>query len=132
MFRRHSSTKSRLDYRDGALIVTMRGLRREISGAAVTGECAMADPINHGEEEFHIVVTAGEIVVAGPFVPGSIESIAALSKDRPDIHRTQRRLLNIPFRFREPGLSRLFPIAGLHVAPRTALSAFPFEDEDED
>lgn len=130
MFRRHSSTKSRLDYRDGALIVTMRELRRQIPGAAVTDiiECAMADPINHGEEEFHIVVTAGEIVVAGPFVLGSVEAIAALSKDRPDIHRTQRRLLNIPFRFRGSGLSCLFPIAGLHVAPRTALSAFPLED----
>ena len=135
MFRRQTpqpEAAPRLDHRDGALVVTAHGAARIIPDAGVTDilECAMADPIAHGEEEFHIVVTADEILIVGPFVAGGLEAVDALTRDRPEIARRRRHLFNIPLRFREPGLSRLFPVAGLHVAPRAALADLPFVEQD--
>ncbi|MCV0394039.1 MAG: hypothetical protein K5872_19025 [Rhizobiaceae bacterium] len=128
------ATKPRLDYRDGTLLAETPRFRHVVPGTAVTGiiECRMADPINHGEEPFHIVTTADEIVVAGPFVDGALGAVEALSRQRPGIRRGHRLVRNIPYRFREPGFLRLrlFPIAGLVVAPRAALSAFEFASED--
>lgn len=122
---------TRLDYRNGAFLAAMPRSARRLPGAEIVRivECRMADPINHGEEGFHVLLTADAMLLVGPFVAGALGALEAFRNDFAAIP-TERRLVRVvPWRFREAGFLGLFPVAGLVLAPRSDLAALEFLTE---
>lgn len=124
---------ARLDYRNGAFLAAMPRPVRRLPGADVVRivECRMADPISHGEEDFHILLTADAMLLVGPFVAGALGALEAFRRDFAAIPSERRLVRTIPWRFREAGFLGLrpFPVAGLVLAPRPDLAAFEFLTE---
>ena len=84
----------------------------------------MADPVAHGEETFHILLTADSFLLLGPFFPGSLGAIEALRASHPEIPVALRFVGRVPFRYRQPGWLRLFPVPGTGEGPRQDLQKF--------
>lgn len=126
--------RRRLDYRNGDFLVVMPRSARRLPGADVTRilECRMADPISHGEEAFHVLLTEDAMLLVGPFVAGALGAIEGFRSDFAAIPTERRLVRTMPWRFREAGFLRLrpFPVADLVLAPRSDLAALEFLAQD--
>ena len=115
-----------VSFADGALVFKMGKKHVRVPADTVTGllECRMADPVQHGDEEFHIVRFDSRFALIGPFVEGGLGAIGRLRAARPDLALTRGWIACLPWSFRESGRFglRLFPIAGLVVRGQDELA----------
>jgi hypothetical protein len=123
-------TAATVVYGDGVFLVSAGASRRRFAAQKIRSivEVRVAGFLDDDEDPFHIVQTDDEIVVIGPFVRGGLGALENLAADWPQISRRSCLTANVPYRFRARGFLglRLFPVAGLAVAPLSALAAFDF------
>jgi len=93
----------------------------------------MADPLAHGEETFHFLLSPERFVLIGPFVSGGLAAMAAVREACPDIPCEDRYVGRVPYRYREPGWFglRLFPVPGLRTGPLQDLDLFELSETGE-
>ena len=125
-------TAATVVYGDGVLLVSAGASRCRFAAQAIRSivEVRVAGLLDDDEDPFHIVQIDDEIVVIGPFVCGGLGALEKLAADWPEISRRSRLTANVPYRFRARAILglRLFPVAGLAIAPLSALAAFDFLD----
>ncbi|MEM6422624.1 MAG: hypothetical protein AAF698_08540 [Pseudomonadota bacterium] len=94
-------------------------------------DCRMADPIAHGEEEFHILEGRERFVLIGLFAYGGLGAVEAFCRAHPAIPVVERWVEHIPWRYRERGRIglRLFPIAGTMTGPIGDLPRFRISED---
>lgn len=113
-------------FEKNSLVLQVRGGKAVLPARDVEQvyDCRMADPVAHGDEAFHIVLTRTEFFLLGPFLDGGLGAIDALKAVRPEIPVASRFVGRVPFRYRQRGWLRLFPIPGAGKGPIGDLTGF--------
>ncbi|KYO52096.1 hypothetical protein PJ900_09585 [Tistrella mobilis] len=128
----------RVDHADGRLRITRNGRVTEVAPSEIVciDDCELEDPIHQGDERFHIIhgrrrQGQGRFWLIGPFVPGGLAAVAALTAAHPELPRRDVVVRGLPWKLRDPGWLglRLMPVAGLGEFPERDLPTIMLRDE---